>query len=57
MQQNVEIKNEMTVFLENLDFEIEMRVTQKSDCKDAKVYKRGHKQTQINQVVKQKQRK
>ena len=26
----VEIENEMTVFLETLDFEIEMRVSQKS---------------------------
>ena len=29
----VEIENEMRVFLESLDFEIEMRVSQKSDSK------------------------
>ena len=28
----VEIENEMRVFLESLNFEIEMRVSQKSDC-------------------------
>ena len=53
----VEIKNETIVFFNSLNFEIQIRVLQKSDSKDAKVYKRGHKQTQINQVVKQKQRK
>ena len=29
----VEIENEMRVFLESLNFEIEMRVSQKSDAK------------------------
>ena len=31
----VEIENEMRVFLESLDFEIEMRVSQKSDSNKA----------------------
>ena len=30
----VEIENEMRVFLESLNFEIEMRVSQKSDSKE-----------------------
>ena len=30
----VEIENEMRVFLESLNFEIEMRVSQKSDLKN-----------------------
>ena len=35
----VEIENEMRVFLESLDFEIEMRVSQKSDLLFAKYIK------------------
>ena len=34
----VEIENEMRVFLESLNFEIEMRVSQKSDTRPTKTY-------------------
>ena len=36
----VEIENEMRVFLESLNFEIEMRVSQKSDVKHGR---HGHR--------------
>ena len=39
----VEIENEMRVFLETLDFEIEMRVSQKSAPRDPPAASNGHK--------------